>query len=171
MVRATNSAGKVGSDEITITIGEGGTSTTTTSVITPGNGNIMQGVIRDAATQKPLPGVMVSVHNTDLQAVTDAAGSYAIQNIPTGEHSVISEGTGYTAQTKAVTITEGSTASQDFSLTLNSPLFIEVPNPLAGDNPFYKLFTAAVPAPGKGVYDPQFGSVQIRVGKTEGRDL
>ena len=168
MVRATNSAGRVGSDEITITIGGGGPSTTTTTVIIPGNGNIVQGVIRDAATQKPLPGVMVSVQNTDLQAVTDSAGNYSIQNIPSGQQSVIAMGTGYTAQTQQVTITAGATASQDFSLTLKTPPFVEVPDPLAGDNPVYHLFTAAVPATGQAVYDPQFGSAQVRVVQTEG---
>ena len=42
MVRATNSKGKVGSDEITITIGEGGPSTTTTSVSAPSTATIGQ---------------------------------------------------------------------------------------------------------------------------------
>ena len=42
IVRATNSKGKVGSDEITITIGEGGPSTTTTSVSAPSTATIGQ---------------------------------------------------------------------------------------------------------------------------------
>jgi hypothetical protein len=42
MVRATNSKGKVGSDEITITIGEGGSSTTTTSATAPSTATIGQ---------------------------------------------------------------------------------------------------------------------------------
>jgi hypothetical protein len=100
--------------------------------------------------------------------VTDSAGNYSIHDIPPGEHSVIAMGTGYTAQTQPVTITEGFTATQDFSLTLTFPLFIEVQDPLAGDNPVYHLFTAAVPAPGQAVYDPQFGSAQVRVVQTDG---
>jgi hypothetical protein len=40
MVKATNSAGKVGSDKITITIGQGGSSTTTTLVTAPSTATI-----------------------------------------------------------------------------------------------------------------------------------
>jgi hypothetical protein len=42
VVTATDSAGKVGTDEITITIGQGGSSTTTTSVTAPSTATIGQ---------------------------------------------------------------------------------------------------------------------------------
>jgi len=128
----------------------------------------VQGVVRDAATQKTIPGVMVSVQNANLQAVTDSSGNYSIQNIPAGVQNISALGTGYAAQTQTITINKGSTATQDFSLTIKTPPFVEVSDPLAGDNPVYKIFTTAVPAPGQGVYDPQFGSVQVRVVQTEG---
>jgi hypothetical protein len=46
--------------------------------------------------------------------------------------------------------------------------FIEVPYPLSGDNPTYKLSTVNVPAVGQSVSDSQFGTTQTRVVQTEG---
>jgi hypothetical protein len=45
--------------------------------------------------------------------------------------------------------------------------FVEVPDPLSGDNPTYKLIPASVPAPGESVTDSRFGTVQTRVVQTE----
>jgi hypothetical protein len=45
--------------------------------------------------------------------------------------------------------------------------FIEIPNPLSGRNPVYKLVSANVPSPGQSISDPQFGTTQTRVIKTE----
>lgn len=47
-------------------------------------------------------------------------------------------------------------------------LFLEVPNPLSGDNPTYKLPSRAVPAPGASVADDSFGTTQMRIVQTPG---
>jgi len=41
--------------------------------------------------------------------------------------------------------------------------FIEVPDPLSGDNPRYPLIPLATPAPGASYYDPRFGTVCTRI--------
>jgi hypothetical protein len=48
----------------------------------------------------------------------------------------------------------------------NGALFVEVPDPLSGDNPTYKLPARAVPAPGESVADVPFGTTQTRVTQT-----
>lgn len=45
--------------------------------------------------------------------------------------------------------------------------FVEVPNPLSGENPAYKLTPAGVPAPGASVTDARLGTTQTRVVQTE----
>ena len=50
----------------------------------------------------------------------------------------------------------------------NGAPFVEVPNPLSGDNPAYPLVAAAVPAPGASVPDARLGTAQTRVVQTEG---
>ena len=44
--------------------------------------------------------------------------------------------------------------------------FIEVPNPLSGDNPTYPLIPKTEPAPGQSWTDSRFGTVQTRVTQT-----
>lgn len=44
---------------------------------------------------------------------------------------------------------------------------VEVPNPTSGDNPTYKLESAAVPTPGQSVTDNRFGTTQTRIVQTE----
>lgn len=46
--------------------------------------------------------------------------------------------------------------------------FIEVPDPLSGDNPAYKLLPADPPAPGQAVTDTRLGGAQTRVTQTAG---
>jgi hypothetical protein len=73
MVKATNSKGKVGSDEITITIGEGGPSTTTTSVTAPSTATIGQSggtiAVGKAHLEIP-PGALESNTQVSISEVT-----------------------------------------------------------------------------------------------------
>ncbi|MFH1417655.1 MAG: hypothetical protein ABII12_05130 [Planctomycetota bacterium] len=56
----------------------------------------------------------------------------------------------------------------DASGSTSAPFaFIEVPDPLSGDNPTYPLAPAEVPAPAQSLTDVQFGTTMTRVGQTE----
>lgn len=46
--------------------------------------------------------------------------------------------------------------------------FVEVPDPLSGDNPAYKLLAADTPAPGQRITDARLGGAQTRVTQTAG---
>jgi hypothetical protein len=58
------------------------------------------GIIKDAATGEPLPGVNVSLEGTNLGAASDLEGYYVILNIPVGSHEVKVSMIGYKAVTK-----------------------------------------------------------------------
>lgn len=60
-----------------------------------------------------------------------------------------------------------STPSHAADQSSRAPLFIEVPNPLSGENPTYKLVSQNTPSPGQSIPDPQFRTTQTRVIKTE----
>jgi hypothetical protein len=128
----------------------------------------LQGVVRDAATQQVIAQATVSVSGTSLQASSSGEGRYTISNAPAGTRSVVASASGYESRTQSATISEGLTTTLDFSLTVRTALFVEVPNPLSGENPVYKLTSAGVPATGQSVSDSRLGTTQTRVVQTEG---
>jgi hypothetical protein len=77
---------------------------------------IIRGRISDAATGAPLVGVQVRVDGTTVGAQTAADGTYAIVGAPAGSHSVSARRLGYAPQRAAVTVPDGGSAAQDFSL-------------------------------------------------------
>ncbi|UCG16206.1 MAG: hypothetical protein JSV19_13015 [Phycisphaerales bacterium] len=50
--------------------------------------------------------------------------------------------------------------------TTSDAAFVEVPDPLSGDNPTYPLESVAAPGPGESVYDSRLGTTQTRVVET-----
>ena len=48
-------------------------------------GRTISGTIQEDNTQEPIPGAMVTVKGTDLGAITEADGSFTIENVPDGE--------------------------------------------------------------------------------------
>ncbi len=55
----------------------------------------IEGIVRDAKTGEPLPGVNVLVVGTNLGAVTDLNGKYFIVNVPVGTYDVRASMVGY----------------------------------------------------------------------------
>jgi outer membrane receptor protein involved in Fe transport len=62
---------------------------------TAGSTGKISGVVRDARTKEPLPGVNVLVEGTTLGAATDIEGRYVILNVPPGKQRVIASLVGY----------------------------------------------------------------------------
>jgi outer membrane receptor protein involved in Fe transport len=60
-----------------------------------GNTGKISGVVRDARTREPLPGVNVLVEGTTLGASTNIEGFYAILNVSPGKHRVIASLVGF----------------------------------------------------------------------------
>ena len=81
---------------------------------------ILLGLVRDAATKEPLPGVNVVVDGV-AGTVTDLAGKYTY-DIPAGEHSVSYRFVGYTTQVKQITLKPGEARIINIDLSLESTL-------------------------------------------------
>lgn len=78
----------------------------------------ISGVVTDAKTGQPLPGVAVSVEGTVLGALTDDQGRYVILNVPVGAYTVKAAIVGYTAvRLTNVGVSVDLTTYENFDLT------------------------------------------------------
>jgi len=76
---------------------------------------VLRGVVRDASGA-PVARARVSVRGTALAAVTDAAGSYEIRDVPDGAASVQAAADGYVAATADTRARAGATVAVDLAL-------------------------------------------------------
>jgi hypothetical protein len=128
----------------------------------------LEGTVRDAATSQPVADATVYLENTARSAATSASGSYRIDPCPGGQQRAVAAAAGYAPQAAPVTISSDAAGTQDFQLSRRPGIFLEVPNPLAGDNPAWKCFLSETPAAGQAVRDFAFDAQQTRVTQTEG---
>ncbi|HPT72019.1 MAG TPA: choice-of-anchor J domain-containing protein, partial [Candidatus Cloacimonadota bacterium] len=66
----------------------------------------------------PLAGATVHATDGTQTATTDASGVYHLNYVPAGTHPVVADKHGYTPVTQNVTVTEGNTVTQNFTLAL-----------------------------------------------------
>ncbi|NQV41570.1 MAG: carboxypeptidase-like regulatory domain-containing protein [Candidatus Marinimicrobia bacterium] len=77
----------------------------------------IKGLVTDAKTGKPLPGVNVVILKHSLGAATDLKGKYKISNVPKGEYTLTATMIGYTTQSvKKVKVKGGKTNIVNFQL-------------------------------------------------------
>jgi TonB-dependent SusC/RagA subfamily outer membrane receptor len=74
------------------------------------------GVVLEAATQRPLPGVQVSIAGTQLGTLTNQEGRFIILNVPAGTRDVRVTRIGYAQTTQQVTVVAGETVTSNFTL-------------------------------------------------------
>jgi len=74
----------------------------------------LQGVVTDAETDQPLPGVNVTLQGTLKGAATDVDGRYVITGIVPGAYTAEASFLGFKRNTAAVTVRAGAEAVQDF---------------------------------------------------------
>ena len=53
------------------------------------------GIVRDAITEGPIPGVVVSIPNTSYQSLSDSSGRYTLRNVPFGNQTIDARRIGY----------------------------------------------------------------------------
>lgn len=81
----------------------------------------ISGVVTDAESGDPLPGVNIVLENTEQGAATDANGNYFIINITPGNYSLSASMIGYAKITKTdVLVSTNHTTPVDFSLSLEA---------------------------------------------------
>ncbi|TMD17454.1 MAG: carboxypeptidase-like regulatory domain-containing protein, partial [Chloroflexi bacterium] len=91
-----------------------GNTTTQNFALAPNPGTIT-GTVTDAGTGAPIAGATVSYSGGST--TTDGSGAYTLANVAEGSYSVTAGATGYTSQSRTVTVGPGGTATQNFALT------------------------------------------------------
>jgi len=76
----------------------------------------IHGTVTDAKSKQPLPNVTIIVDNAKRGVATVENGTYRFSNLAVGTHKVTARVIGHVHQTKTVTVTEGETATLNFSL-------------------------------------------------------
>jgi TonB-linked SusC/RagA family outer membrane protein len=74
------------------------------------------GQVTSQATNEPLGGVQVFIAGTNLNALTNAQGRYAIRSVPAGNATVRAILIGYAQQDYQVSVVAGETAAADLAL-------------------------------------------------------
>lgn len=82
---------------------------------------VLQGIVSDATTKKPVQGVTISITNPKGQDrkefTTDAAGNFKVPQMPMGEIVIVLEKKGYkTTRREGVIIKEGSALKLNFDI-------------------------------------------------------
>ena len=80
----------------------------------------LEGVVRDAATGRPLPGAQVHFLEAGMGGTTQPNGRYRVAGVPAGTHQVEFRATGYQAERREVVVVAGGTARLDMFLTLSA---------------------------------------------------
>ena len=76
----------------------------------------ISGQVLSAETQGPLAQVQVLVEGTGLGTLTNAQGSFTIQNVPVGTHQLRAERIGYGTEVLEVTVGADETVSVELEL-------------------------------------------------------
>ena len=75
------------------------------------------GVVVDASSGEPLPGVQVHIPELEKGMLTNPQGRYLLPGIPAGTHTVRVQTLGYAPSVQSVTVTAGGTASANFRIS------------------------------------------------------
>ncbi|GIW51412.1 MAG: hypothetical protein KatS3mg081_0767 [Gemmatimonadales bacterium] len=76
----------------------------------------IRGTVREADTQRPVPGVQVFIPGTQMATVTDAQGRYEFTGVPVGGVQIRVRAVGYSAAFATTTVVGGQTVTVDFAL-------------------------------------------------------
>ena len=95
----------------------------------------VRGIVKDAESKEPLIGVIVvSLNNTNLNALTDNDGYFIIKNVPIGRQSFKFSYMGYESRTAAeVLVTSGKALELNIDLTEKMQALKEVSVKASGD--------------------------------------
>lgn len=76
----------------------------------------IQGVVRDAASEEPLPGANVVLAGTSYGSSTDGQGAYVLRDVPAGTYTLRATFVGFSSAEQPVTVQAGQTVTVDVAL-------------------------------------------------------
>ncbi|HET7622327.1 MAG TPA: SusC/RagA family TonB-linked outer membrane protein [Gemmatimonadaceae bacterium] len=85
------------------------------AVLAQGQGSV-QGTVVDSSSGQPIPSVQVTVAGTSLGSLTGSDGSFRINGVPAGQHTVRARRIGYGTQDLPVSVAAGEVANAQFRL-------------------------------------------------------
>jgi TonB-linked SusC/RagA family outer membrane protein len=98
------------------------------------------GIVQDAASGRPLAGAQVLVEGTRLGVITNDQGRYVIPGVPAGTQSIRVVMIGYETDLASVTVTAGTSVTQNFRLAPSAVAIGEiVVTGVAGATPQAKM--------------------------------
>ena len=77
----------------------------------------VSGTVTDASNGQPIANVQISVTGTLLGTLTTQDGKFTIASVPTGARNIVARRLGYATARQDITVSEGSPAEVNFSLT------------------------------------------------------
>lgn len=89
------------------------------SVLAQSSGTV-RGRVIEASGQQPVADVQIMILGTTLGGLTNAAGEYAIANVPVGERQVRARRLGFKVNDQTVTVSSGAAARADFVLVASA---------------------------------------------------
>lgn len=84
----------------------------------------MTGRVRDAATDLPAAGALVTLEGVNLTAIADSAGVYRLAGVPAGPQVLFVRRVGYAPARVAITVPPTGTLVRDLELAV-SPLQLQ----------------------------------------------
>ncbi len=90
------------------------------SYVAAQNNGSIRGVVKDAATNEPLPGANVSIEGTVTGTITNVQGEFLLMNVPSGTHNFVISFIGYESQTIGKKIEPGKTVELNLKLSVSS---------------------------------------------------
>ncbi len=91
----------------------------TTAVVLRGNGKL-RGLIK-SATGQPVRGARVQVWGSGIEAVTNAAGQFAMQSLPSGTYTLESRALGYMPRKTPVDVPDGAEGTMELEMAVFVP--------------------------------------------------
>lgn len=76
----------------------------------------IEGNVKDAVTDQPLPGANIILLGTSIGVATDNDGKYTLRNVPPGSYTFRVTYLGYNAQERTIQLKDRSTITEDFAL-------------------------------------------------------
>ncbi|SHE60347.1 CarboxypepD_reg-like domain-containing protein [Fodinibius roseus] len=71
----------------------------------------LEGTVTESESESALPGINIGIEGTTLGAATDADGTFLIERIPAGSHTIRVSGIGYRETERDITIRDGATTN------------------------------------------------------------
>jgi TonB-dependent receptor len=83
----------------------------------PAAGGVITGAVSNLATRNLLEGARVAIPRLDRVALTDATGSFLLEDLPPGAHEVVVTYTGLDPEKATIAVTPGGATRRNFDLT------------------------------------------------------